>query len=185
MPPRPGPHRGRVFGVAERPRYAGIVTRPSDDDALSWAGDDDPTLVPGTDARVRPTADGDASAAGEHPAGESATAVQPEDEVAHADASAPLSNAALILLGVFGGVYLLYTIGWLVGGLRLQTVAVFLVAPTVSIPALVLAVAAPFVWFVATYLLTRGRAAWLRLVWLAAGAVLLVPWPFAMLGSGL
>ncbi|MBN9200222.1 MAG: hypothetical protein J0H70_02380, partial [Microbacterium chocolatum] len=29
-------------------------------------------------------------------------------------------NAALIAVGVLGGVYLLYAIGWLLGGLRLQ-----------------------------------------------------------------
>lgn len=85
---------------------------------------------------------------------------------------------------MLGGVYLLYTIGWLVGGLRVQTVAGLLVSSTVSVPALVLAVAAPAVWFVTAYALTRNRATWVRFTWLAAGAVLLVPWPFSMLGIG-
>ncbi len=193
-----------------------MTARP-DDDALSWAGDDDPTLAPtgsaGGDRPVAVTRPGrsrrDASPqAAAEPAGPDADA--PLDDVAgsrdeagrpgddadgsRADAAADhdgddtdaaaLSSAALVSLGVLGGIYLLYTIGWLVGGLRLRTVTGLLVDASVSVPALVFAVAAPAIWFATAYALTRGRATWLRFAWLAAGAVLLVPWPFAMLGFG-
>lgn len=96
-----------------------------------------------------------------------------------------MSSAALVSFGVLGGIYLLYTVGWIVGGLRLNDIAGFIVAPTASVPAIIVAILAPAVWFGVTFLLTRGRATWLRFVWLVAGAVLLVPWPFAMLGTGL
>ncbi len=99
-----------------------------------------------------------------------------------------MGNAALIALGVLGGVYLLYTIGWIVGGLRLQDVIPFLLPETAVARvayafALWIAVAAPAIWFSATVLLTRRSRSWVRFVWLAGGVVLLVPWPFAMIGA--
>jgi len=155
-----------------------------DDDALSWGGDDDPTLEVGTPRRGP-----DASAQPTLPEGYTAVGKGSDDlateaEPAGADEPAQLGNAALVSLGILGGVYLLYTVGWIIGGLRLQVIApALLVSPAAYVPAFWLAVLAPAVWFGATLLLTRGRAAWLRFVWLAAGAVLLVPWPFIMIGA--
>ncbi len=101
------------------------------------------------------------------------------------DASAApsgLSNTMLVLVGVVGGVYLLYTLGWIAGGLRLQPLASFLVADFMFLPWFVLAIAAPALWFLATWVLTRGRASWIRAAVLLAGVVLLVPWPFVTVG---
>nr|WP_241740137.1 DNA polymerase III subunit gamma/tau [Microbacterium invictum] len=96
---------------------------------------------------------------------------------------APLGNVELVAFGVLGGIYLLFTVGWIIGGLRLQDVAVFLVSPAAYVPAFVLAALAPAIWFVTTYLLTRRSHAWLRFTWLIVGVVLLVPWPFIMVGA--
>ncbi len=159
------------------------MTARADDDALSWAGDDDPTLTPsGAAAQGVETRH---PAAPETEAADGATDDGATDDDAEGEAdAAALSSAALISLGVLGGIYLLYTIGWVVGGLRLRTVTGLLVDASVSVPALIFAIAAPAIWFLTAYVLTRGRATWLRFAWLAAGAVLLVPWPFAMLGFG-
>ena len=85
--------------------------------------------------------------------------------------------------GVIGGFSALYAIGWLIGALRLQGTAQFLVAPVAYQISLWLAVLAPLVWFAAVFLLTAGSKTWLRFAWLAAGVVLLVPWPFIMVGA--
>jgi uncharacterized membrane protein (UPF0136 family) len=166
--------------VAGGRRYSEEVTS-RDDDALSWAGDDDPTLV---------------SAPAPTPVGGPASSRRQSDELAEAETEQPgeisteaapegLSNAALISLGVLGGIYLLYSIGWFVGGIRVHNLSGLLGIDTaVSVPVLVLAVAAPAIWFIATYVLTRGSRAWIRFAWLVAGALLLVPWPFATLGAG-
>ena len=50
------------------------------------------------------------------------------------------------------------------------------------LPWFVLAIAAPALWFLASWVLTRGRAAWIRVAVLLAGVVLLVPWPFVTVG---
>lgn len=171
--------------------YCGGVTDQRDDDALSWGGDDDPTLdvgAPRHAAQKPPTGLPDGYTA----VGRGSERLTPDATPAHddADGGAPhgvglqVSNAALVAYGIVGGIYLLFTIGWVVGGLRLQTVApALLVSPAAYVPFFWLAVLAPAIWFGATMLLTRTSAVWLRFVWLVAGIVLLVPWPFIMIGA--
>jgi len=185
------------------------VTAGRDDDALTWEGDDDPTLDVGATAPASAepeiSADEAESATGSEP---EATKVLPDgftavgkgsegyapgaeaDETAvladretAGGASASLGNAALVGLGVLGGVYLLYVIGWIVGGLRLRGTAQFLVSPVAYDVAMWLAAASPVIWFGTVYVLTRTSPLWVRFVWLAAGALLLIPWPFIMVGA--
>ncbi len=152
----------------------------ADDDALSWSGDDDPTLdVSSEDAPTLPpgyTAVGRGSGATTGPSEVPSPSAPGAD---HEASTGGAGNAALIAVGVLGGVYLLYAIGWLLGGLRLQeriTPDAMLVVSTA------LAVAAPAIWFGAVVLLTRTAPRWARFAWLLAGALILVPWPFLTIG---
>lgn len=181
-----------------------------DDDALSWDGDDDPTLANGVSAAAEddettgesgPVSAREADSAGHAalPNGftavgkDSATVGRVEDDgtITMPSDPVPLGNASLIALGILGGVYALWTIGWIVGGLRVHGVAGFLVSSDGSasplwtagnLAAVWLAVLAPAIWFGTVLWLTRGRRPWLRWLLLAVGAVLLVPWPFIMVG---
>ena len=168
-----------------------------DDEALRWEGDDDPTLAPGwkrvgspVDVPAAPRdadADGDTDAdavAGATDAPRTAPAVADESAAdagaVEADAAAQPGSAELVLLGVFGGVYLLYTIGWIL------TVTGFgalggddPVASFMFSVGLWLAVLAPALWYAVAFAATRGRPR-VRLVWLLAGAIVLVPLPFVM-----
>lgn len=155
--------------------YSGEMTSDSDD-ALSWDGDEatttpkDPALPEGWNAVGK---------------GSGAVGRVEQDGTvtpASAEPHAPLSTAMLLILGVVGGVYLLYTIGWVVGGLRLKPLASFLVDDAMFLPWFVLAIAAPALWFLASWVLTRGKAGWVRVAVLLAGVVLLVPWPFVTVG---
>lgn len=167
-----------------------------DDEALSW-GDDDPTLDVGArsidDSRetARPAvADAAVLPEGYTSVGrgsEALAAHEPDAERA-VDASAepsepPMGNVELVSLGVIGGFSVLYAVGWLIGGLRLQGTAEFLVAPLAYQVSLWLAVVAPLVWFATVLVLTRGSRLWVRFAWLIGGIVLLVPWPFIMVGA--
>ncbi|MCW3494190.1 DNA polymerase III subunit gamma/tau [Microbacterium sp. SSM24] len=172
-----------------------------DDEALSW-GDDDPTLDVGSRAEDA------VETAPSEPAAPAETVVLPEgytavgrgseslsddgapraldeqdDSDARDDDSPAMGNAELISLGVLGGFSVLYAVGWLIGGLRLQGTAEFLVAPLAYQVSLWLAVLAPLVWFATVLVLTRGRRLWVRFAWLVGGVVLLVPWPFIMVGA--
>ncbi|KJL43445.1 hypothetical protein RS82_01501 [Microbacterium trichothecenolyticum] len=186
-------------GLAGPRHYAENVTTGRDDDALTWDGDDDPTLdhggtgepeeEPETAAAASPaelpkgfTAVGKGSetlGSADAPAAESV----PEAPTATAPDRRPMGNGALIAFGVLGGVYALFAIGWLIGGLRLQGRAQYLVTDVMYQGSLWLAVLAPLLWFATTLLLTRASRAWLRFTWLAAGVVLLLPWPFVMIGA--
>lgn len=90
---------------------------------------------------------------------------------------APMPAVLLVVYGVFAGLYLIWTIGWVITVTR----------STVTLPTVLselmyqlgefLAIAGPALWFAAVLLLARERAAAVRIAWLALGLVILVPWP--------
>jgi hypothetical protein len=178
------------------------VTDRRDDDAFRWEGDDEPVIEPDPPAESEapspaPLDDaGEAGRAGSAPAlpdGYTAVGkgsetvgrieadgtVEPDGTVEAHDGPAPLGNAALVAIGVLGGIYLLYAIGWIVGGSRLQ---VWVVSDAMFYASWWLAILAPVIWFGTVYVLTARSRLWLRFVWLIAGAVLLIPWPFLTVG---
>ena len=166
-----------------------------DDEALRWEGDDDPTLAPGWRRVGRPielpaeSVDGDAAdAAGAAdattPAGlvDVTTVAGSGDDVAPADADAARQpgSAELVLLGVFGGVYLLYSVGWILTATAFGALGGDdPVAGFMFTLGLWLAVLAPAFWFAMAFTATRGRPR-VRLVWLLIGAIVLVPLPFVL-----
>lgn len=164
------------------------MSTPRDDDALTWDGDDDPTLdvghrptvesTPEPEPAVLPdgfTAVGKGSATVGH--------IDADGTVTMPDEPTQMSNAMLVTLGILAGAYLLFTIGWIIGGLRLQGTAEFLVSPVGYAAALWLAVAAAPVWFLTVFVLTRAAKAWVRVLLLVGGLALLVPWPFILVGA--
>jgi hypothetical protein len=167
------------------------MTRDPDDEALRWEGDDDPTLAPGwkkvggavpVQSASAPTqADAATDAAGVDP---DATDGEPDvvdDELDEADAANGAGPAELVLLGVLGGIYLLYAIGWLITAIGPAPQLADPVAQFMYGLGRWLAVLAPALWLgVVLWLLAERRRA--RLLWLIAGAVLLVPVPFLLRG---
>ncbi len=154
-----------------------------DDDAFRWEGDDDPTLraTPDDDAqRAEPAAEAAGDGAAERDAQE-APAEEPERD----DEPASTGNVALIAYGVLGGVYALWTVGWVLGTNRVRD---WILAQPGSVPdpmfhaSTVLSILAPALWFGATLLLTRAKPTWMRFVALALGALVLIPWPFVTVG---
>ena len=166
------------------------MTATSDDDALSWAGENDPTLsADGATARTAPTSG--RAATPPTTATPVTGATVPGAAVAGGAGDAPATAAVgdgvrgsveLVLTGILAGIYLLYTIGWFIGVGRIMNPAGEPVAAFMFSLGTWLAVAAPAVWFGVSYALTAGRPR-IRLVWLILGVVLLAPVPF-ILGSG-
>lgn len=166
------------------------MTTSRDDDALHWAGDDDPTLTPPIQAGAAPAAPPSTAKAPSEKApaptvleqAELAEDAKVEAELAEAEkASAQLSSAALITLGIIGGIYLLYTIGWAIVVAR--TTVTFFPLDSLFLEICFrigqfLSIAAAPLWFVSTLLLTQKRAWRSRLGWLLLGVFVLVPWPF-------
>jgi hypothetical protein len=175
------------------------MTSSRDDDALGWAGDDDPTLVSGRAgaagattpaapttpaASAAPTtpASSTSPAAGEDLPDGWAVTGSPGGYVDKPAGRQPMSSPALVGLGILAGVYLLYTIGWFIGVGRLENTLTDPLARFMFSLGTWLAIAAPAVWFASSYWLTRGKPR-LRWTWLLLGAVLLAPLPF-IAGSG-
>ncbi|KHK97422.1 hypothetical protein LK09_11665 [Microbacterium mangrovi] len=172
---------------------------PDDEDAFTWEGDEHPTRAslhrsPSADegattgAPVRPAPTPEPSAPPAPEPADSGDASVPEAATAERE---PMGNVALVASGILGGIYLLYIVGWIIGGLRVSRVAGYLVSTTGEPPAMWasgnvvgvwLAALAPALWFATVWIVSRRSRPWVRWVWLVAGAVLLVPWPLFMLG---
>jgi hypothetical protein len=133
-----------------------------DDDALSWGDESDATYVdaPQNDvlqhARTKKTRGGQDGHEG---------------------------SGALVGMGVFGGLYLLYTVAWLISASVLPVSGGSSLSNTFAEVLRVLAIMAPAFWFVATLWLGRTSSNRARFVWLLVGAVVLIPWPFIMTRS--
>lgn len=153
------------------------MSRENDDDALSWEGDDDPTLAPGW-KRV-----GNAVSATDASPEAAATADDGEEAAETADDDAPAvrrqtGSAELLILGVLAGVYLLYTVGWLLTAVRTDAPGTSVVGDAMYTLGLWLAVLAPALWFGLAYAVVSRPSR--RLLWLIAGAIVLVPLPFVL-----
>lgn len=152
-----------------------------EDDALRWEGDDDATLAPGwkrvgTPVPLASTGDAGATTGEGETTTDAAASAAPVDAVDDGASTQP-GSAELVLLGVFGGVYLLYTLGWILSVVRVQNAAADPLAQFMFALGLWLAVLAPGLWFGVAFALTRGRTR-ARLVWLLVGAVVLLPIAF-------
>jgi hypothetical protein len=161
------------------------MTSKRDDDALSWAGDDDPTLAAGQAPAERESREPEPL---ELPDGWSvpvaSEAVAPRTAAtpaAAAERPAVADSAALVGMGILAGIYLLYTVGWFIGASRIGEPVADPVARFMFSLGAWVAVAAPLLWFGATFWLTsRPRV---RFLWLIVGVVLLAPLPFVV-GAG-
>lgn len=155
------------------------MTADEDDDALTWEGARDPSHYETPIAKpVKPT-----KVAADGPSAGSGTGV---GSAAHDDSEDPAalgsvaSSALLISIGVFVGVYALYTVGWFVSWQRFLYTSTDQLEQVAFTVEQLLAIVAPAAWFAAAFLLTRNRRPAVRLVWLLIGALALIPWPFTL-----
>lgn len=151
------------------------MTSDGDDDALSWDGDD---ALDGRRPEARRPEMRRRPASEPVPVVPAAREPAPMREAGAGDGPDAVGTATLLLLGILGGVYLLFTVGWVIGGVRMQAPVMFTLPAFLYQGALWLGVLAPSLWFGAALVATRGAKDWVRIVWLVAGAALLVPWPF-------
>ena len=139
-----------------------------EDDALSWAGDED-RLTTGSPASAKREAGG-------------ASSVKRSTSSTEADATpelpAGLSSVALIGFGIFAGIYLLFSVAWLITALRNPTQIADALGNAMFQFGLWLSVAAPAIWFGAVLYLGKDSKVSSRLLWLLVGVLVLIPWPY-------
>lgn len=100
-----------------------------------------------------------------------------------------VSNLALVLYGVFGGIYLLYTVAWFFIA-QYFSATNEITASTSGIIGGVLQYAlfwvsalAPAAWFVSVIALSRDRKVWVLPLGLLVGLIALFPLPLFVVGS--
>ncbi|MBM7410268.1 hypothetical protein JOE38_000091 [Clavibacter michiganensis] len=173
------------------------MPRTPDDDALSWAGEEaDPTLARSPEPqravpRRRPdaapvTGSGRATALGATAArraaasGSAAGSDEPRVGLAadHDDHAAPDASPEVVGLAFFGAVAVLETIAWffVVRDNPSSAGSAFQVGVAQATEALT--VLAPPLWLAAVVAALRGMRVGPRMLVLAAGAVVLFPWPW-------
>ncbi|MET1051574.1 MAG: hypothetical protein ABWX65_02945 [Mycetocola sp.] len=148
-----------------------------DDDALTWAGDPE-AVEPVTGGRQKPPR----VSGGWTVVGKPGHVAEPP---ADGDTGpGQLSSVALVIFGVLAGIYLLYTIGWLIAVQRDATAPTDIVGAAMHTVGLSFAVLAPALWVGATFWLTRAsRTLRPRLLALLIGVIVLIPWPFIVGGA--
>jgi len=139
-----------------------------EEDALSWAGDED-RLTTGSPASAKREAGGASSVK------KSTTS---KDHPSPDDSHAGLSSAALIGFGIFGGIYLLYSVAWLITALRNPTQIADALGNAMFQFGLWLSVASPAIWFGAVLYLGKDKKVSTRMLFLLVGALVLIPWPY-------
>ncbi len=125
----------------------------ADDEALSWGGESDPTHVDSAEPDAAAGPDGPVLAPG-------------------------TSSTMLVVFGVLGGIYLLYTVAWLITAMQPgYTTGVALTDFMTQVSSMLAVLAAP-AWFIAALALTASRRSWVRILFLVLGMVVLLPWGF-------
>ena len=141
-----------------------------EEDALSWAGDDD-RLTTGSPLSAQRDAGGASSV-------KKPRTKAPQEAAETAELPAGLSSAALIGFGIFAGIYLLFSVAWLITALRNPTQIADALGNAMFQFGLWLSVAAPAIWFGAVFYLGKDKKVSTRLLYLLLGAAILIPWPY-------
>ncbi|GAB2822926.1 hypothetical protein GCM10027022_11800 [Alpinimonas psychrophila] len=166
----------------------------NDEEALAWAGDNDERLTTGSTSkspvrkrRASPSASPDTTptspAAAETVAERQAVeqSWSPSENVAakiDEDGPGGLSSREGIVLGVLGGIYLLFSAAWIVTALRNPVQIADPLGSITFIAGLWMAALAPAAWFAATLVYGRRRSFLWRFILLTVGAILVIPWPY-------
>lgn len=129
----------------------------ADDAALSWGDERDPSLVSSKVA-----------------------ATKKETPAVATERGNGASSALLVFYGAIVGVYVLYTVGWVLAAFADTTPTVSVFGQLMHEFGLFCAIAAPALWALAVFVLAKRPLA--RVAGLVLGAVVLVPWPFVLGG---
>lgn len=141
-----------------------------EEEALSWAGDDD-RLTTGSPQSAKRDASGASSV-------KKPRTTAPQEAAETAELPSGLSSAALIGFGIFAGIYLLYSVAWLITALRNPTQIADALGNAMFQFGLWLSVAAPAIWFGAVLYLGKDKKVSTRLLYLLVGVAILIPWPY-------
>ena len=146
----------------------------TDDEALSWAGDESRMRGSGTWSVPKRAGGASPSSSPETPSPSST----PQPPAVERPASGWRDSVGLLVTGVLAGVYLLFSVAWLITAFRNPIAIADPLGQFMFTLGLWFAAAAPILVFIAIVLWRRGRGVGLRLLFLLIGALVLIPWPY-------
>jgi len=153
-----------------------------DEEALQWAGDNDERLSASSSSQASRRRGGASGISDEGIVASPQASVNTDggegDEDGGGVERAGLSSFALLAFGVLGGIYLLFSVAWLITVLRNPEQFEDPLGNVMFVSGLWMALAAPAAWFGAVLYLGRAKAAWVRLLFLLIGVAIMIPWPF-------
>lgn len=132
-----------------------------DDDALRWEGDEDRLTTGEPESPARRT-----------------SKTKEESSDSESTEKTGLSSLALVSMGVFAGIYLLFTVAWLITALRNPTAIADVLGNTMFQLGMWLTVLAPALWFIAVVVIWKNMGVLKQMLWLTVGVVALIPWPY-------
>jgi hypothetical protein len=132
-----------------------------DDDALRWEGDEDRLTTGAPESPARRT-----------------SKTKEESSDSESTEKTGLSSLALVSMGVFAGIYLLFTVAWLITALRNPTAIADVLGNTMFQLGMWLTVLAPALWFIAVAVIWKNMGVLKQMLWLTVGVVALIPWPY-------
>ncbi len=120
------------------------------------------------------------SVLGEKPSSENSNfGIDPTfDELVKPDPPAQMPGWALVVFGLFAGVYLLFSVAWLIIALNPPVAFADPIASFMWVASLWFAACGGIIWFIATLILGRYRNMGWRIFMLLLGAAVLIPWPY-------
>jgi len=153
----------------------------SDDDALSWPGDKpDRVGTPRASSSERQPK----RTASTSPSSKSRKRESDEptfDELMHPNEPVQLPSWALVVFGLFAGVYLLFSVAWLIVALNPPVAISDPFGSFMWVGSLWLATLGGVIWFLGTLALGASRSIAWRMMMLAVGTIVLIPWPYLSL----
>ncbi|MET4584082.1 hypothetical protein ABIE21_003620 [Conyzicola nivalis] len=162
------------------------VDPPRDDadleseEALSWDGERDASHVAGPEPvgakPVRQRKSRAGASTGSATGGRASTGSATDGSAT----DSPTSSFLLVTYGIVAGVYGLYTVGWITTVLRGGGTMSTILGEVMFQFGEFLAISSAPLWFASAFYLTRGSRPVVRLAWLIAGLVLLIPIPFVL-----
>lgn len=100
------------------------------------------------------------------------------DELVQPDPPAQTSAGALVMYGLIAGVYLLFSVAWLIIALNPPINFFDVVSSFMWVSSLWFATVGGLIWFVATFILGRNKGFGWKFMMLLLGVVVLIPWPY-------
>lgn len=129
-------------------------------EALSWAGDQEADLLRPKNIKDSPS--------------ETAAANRSEQKTLD---PLPAPSAWPVIFGVFGGIYILYVVGWALHIFTHQVPHYDVLSAIMGELSEALAIVGPIFWFFAVLVIVPAKRPVMRLIWFIIGSLVMIPWP--------